>query len=54
MEEFGTRFCAEGGRVILFLRHDPPAVIIPEGVTADEAAREFVRLANQMFLEREP
>jgi hypothetical protein len=46
----GTRFHGKDGKVILFLQHDPVAVIIPEGVTADEAAREFARIVNEYLL----
>ena len=44
-----TTFSGAGGP-ILILDHDTRSLIIPEGVTADHAAREFVALANRLFL----
>lgn len=50
----GTRFLGRDGKVIMFLQPDPIALIVPEGVNLDEAAKEFVRIVNEMLLPTNP
>ena len=43
-----TTFFANGGP-ILIINHDERTITVPEGVVLDDAAREFVALANRHF-----